>query len=44
MGLFGTAHGCMEWRDEQKGPRPKTCHTYPPMMELGTVLPYPKKI
>ena len=23
---------------------PKICHTYPTMMKLGTVIPYPKKI
>ena len=25
-------------------PLPKVCHTYPAMMILGTVIPYPKKI
>ena len=25
-------------------PLPKICHTYPTMMKLGTVIPYPKKI
>ena len=29
---------------EQKGPLPKICLTYPTMMTLGTVIPYPKKI
>ena len=24
-------------------PLPKICHTYPAMMKLGTVIPYPKK-
>ena len=28
----------------QKDPLPKICHTYPTMMELGTVIPYSKKI
>ena len=28
----------------QKGPLSKLCHTYPTMMKLGTVIPYPKKI
>ena len=28
----------------QKGALPKICHTYPTMMKLGTVIPYPKKI
>ena len=34
MGFFGAAHG---WGI------PKICHTYPTMMKLGTVIPYPKK-
>ena len=41
MGLFGAALGC--W-----GPKrpdlPKICRTYPTMMELGTFIPYLKKI
>ena len=42
MGIFGAAHG---WGGGQKGsPLPKICHTYPTMMEIGTVIPYPKKI
>ena len=41
MGLFGTTHG---WGRGQKEPLPKICHTYPTMMKLGTVIPYPKKI
>ena len=40
MGLFGSTRG---WGG-QKGPHPKTCHTYPTMMKLGTVIPYLKKI
>ena len=28
----------------QKGPLPKTCHTYPAMMKLGTAIPYLNKI
>ena len=40
MGFFGAAHG---WGG-QKGPLPKICYTYPTMMKLGTVIPYPKKI
>ena len=28
----------------QKGPLPKICHTYPTVMKLGTVIPYPNKI
>ena len=30
--------------DTKRAPLPKTCHTYPTMMKLGTVIPYPKKI
>ena len=41
MGLFGTTHG---WGRGQKELLPKICHTYPTMMKLGTVIPYPKKI
>ena len=40
MGLFGDAHG---WRGK-KAPLPKICHTYSTMMNLGTVIPYLKKI
>ena len=29
---------------QQKGPFPKICYTYPPMMKLGTVIPYLRKI
>ena len=39
--FFGAAHG---WRGSKKGPLPKICHTYPTMMELGTVIAYLKKI
>ena len=42
MGIFGAAHGL--GGGGQKGPLPKICHTYPTMMKLGTVVPYPKKI
>ena len=28
----------------KKAPLPKICHTYPTIMKLGTVIPYPKKI
>ena len=28
----------------QKGPLPKICHTFPTMIELGTVIPYLKRI
>ena len=35
MSLFEAAY---EWGE------PKICHTYPAMIKLGTVIPYPKKI
>ena len=42
MGFFGATHG---WGEGPKRPSlPKICHTYPAMMKLGTVIPYPKKI
>ena len=41
MDFFGAAHG---WGKAKKAPLPKFCHTYPTMMKLGTVIPYPKKI
>ena len=42
MGFFGAAHG---WGGGgKKGPLPKICHTFPAVMKLGTVIPYPKKI
>ena len=41
MGFFGAAHG---WRGPKGAPLPKIGHTYPAMMKLGTVIPYPKKI
>ena len=44
MGFFGAAHGWGEWGGDKKAPLPKICHTYPTMMKLGTVIPYPKKI
>ena len=42
MGFFGAAHG---WGERvQKGPLlPKTCHKYPAMMKLGTVVRCLKK-
>ena len=40
MGIFGAAHG---WVGQER-PLPKICHTYPTVMKLGTVIPYPKKI
>ena len=42
MGLFGTAHG---WGGGKKPPPSlKSCHTYPTMIKLCTVIPYLKKI
>ena len=41
MGFLRAAHG---WVGAKKAPLPKTCHTYPTMMKLGTVIPYLKKI
>ena len=42
MGFFGAAHG---WGPPSlKAPLPIICHTYPTIMKLGTVIPYPKKI
>ena len=41
MGFFGAAYG---WGWAFLAPLPKICHTYPTMMKLGTVIPYPKKI
>ena len=36
--------GCLRIWGGKKAPLPKICHTYPAMMKLGTVIPYPKKI
>ena len=45
MGFFRAAQGFgVGGGGVQKGPLPKTCHTYPTMMKLGTVIPYLKKI
>ena len=41
MGLFGAAHG---WRGAKKPPLPTICRTYPTMIKLDRVIPYPKKI
>ena len=43
MGFFGAFPGLMDGGGK-KAPLPKICHTYPTMMKLGTVIPYPKKI
>ena len=44
MGFLGPAHELGKGGGGQKGPpRFKICHTYPTMIKLGTVIPYPKK-
>ena len=43
MGFFGVGHG-YGGRGAKRPSLPKICHTYPTMMNLGTVIPYPKKI
>ena len=43
MGFFGAAQEWVEGRGGL-GLLPKICHTYPTMMKLDTVIPYPKKI
>ena len=42
--FFEAAHGLMGGGGGKKAPLPKICLTYPTMMTLGTVIPYPKKI
>ena len=42
MGFFGAAHGLRG--GAKRLPLPKICHTYPTVMKLGTVIPYPKEI
>ena len=45
MGFFGDARGCEGGGGVGKqAPFPKICRTYPTMIKLGTVIPYPKKI
>ena len=43
MGFFGAAH---KWvgGGANRPHFPKVCHTYPTMIKLGTLTPYPKKI
>ena len=41
MGFFRAAHGR---RGAKRPPLPKIWPTYPAMMKLGTVIPYPNKI
>ena len=43
MGFFGGAHGWGRGGGIKKTPLPKTFHTYPTIMKLGTYIPYPKK-
>ena len=43
MGFFGAAQEWVEGRGGL-GLLPKICHTYPTMMKLDAVIPYPKKI
>ena len=42
MGIFGADQGL--GGEGAKRLLPKTCHTYPTMVKLGTVIPYLKKI
>ena len=44
MGFSGAAHGSGGGGWGKKAPLPKICHTYPTMMKLDLVIPYPKKI
>ena len=49
MGIFGAAQGYAGGGGGgggggSKAPLLKICHTYPTMMNLGTVMPYLKKI
>ena len=44
MDLFGTTHGRVWEGGGKKLHLSKICHTYPTMMQLGTVIPYPKKL
>ena len=41
MGFLGLL---MDGAKKKPPPLPKIFHTYPTMMKLGTVIPYPKKI
>ena len=44
MGFFGATHGCGGGGGRAKRSpslKAKSCHTYPTMMKLGTVIPYP---
>ena len=40
LGFFRAAH---RWEWGKDPHLPKICHTYPTMMKVGTVIPYPKK-
>ena len=43
MGFLGAAHGWGGGKKIPPPPLPKTCHTYPTMIKLGTVIPYLKR-
>ena len=36
--------GCSWMGGPKRPPLSKICHTYPTMMKLGRVIPYPKKV
>ena len=36
----GPFRGCSRMRGTKKAPFPKTRHTYPKIMKLGTIIPY----
>ena len=41
---IGVSEAIYGWWWPKTSPLPKTCHTYPAMIKLGTVIPYLKKI
>ena len=43
VGLFGTAHRWGGGGGGKKAPLPQTCHIYPTMIKLCTVIPYLKE-
>ena len=44
MGFVGAGHDAGGGAKSPTHPFPKICHTYPTMMKLGAVIPYPKKV
>ena len=40
----GPFRGCLQKGGAKRSPLPKICHTYPPIMKLGTAITYLKKI